>query len=478
MSFKVKFYSFAKKENSTAQPTGGTEYECQIKRESGILNPEIILNIGLTGAPAGWNYAYIAGFSRYYFIREWINEGPIWRALMQCDVLATYKAAIGGSTLYALRSSYSYDGDIVDALYPCKADVSEYSSTFSPLFSNQTGVFVCGIVCASGSSSATVSATAQIGSVKYFYMSPSGLATLCAYLLDSSNYSTLGSGTETFSMQDCSLELQKSLIDPLQYIKSCIWLPIASPTLTVQNLYINGWTVPGVEMAPVGTKYVSQSKTDFVLQKHPDAATRGGYLNGPGYTSIWMNAGPYGTFELDTNLTAYETNLLFNETIDVTSGLGRLVVGNATVNLENRRTMRGISIQLSQVTQDTLGAAAAGIGGVAGAIGAAMMGDIAGAIGSAVGGIANAAKANAPKSSSTGTSGQWIDAIDPWTVNYEFFRPVDDDNSHHGRPLCQNIQISNYPGYLLIQDADIAINATADELQKIRGYLEGGFYYE
>ena len=79
---KVKFFSFAKKENSTAQPTGGTEYECQIKRESGILNPEIILNIGLTGAPAGWNYAYIADFSRHYFIREWINEGPIWRALM------------------------------------------------------------------------------------------------------------------------------------------------------------------------------------------------------------------------------------------------------------------------------------------------------------------------------------------------------------------------------------------------------------
>lgn len=475
---KVKFYSFAKKENSTAQPTGGTEYDCQIKRESGILNPEIILNIGLTGAPAGWNYAYIADFSRYYFIREWINEGPIWRALMQCDVLASYKAAIGGSTLYALRSSYSYDGDIVDALYPCKADVDEYSSTFSPLFSNQTGVFVCGIVCASGSSSGSVSATAQIGSVKYFYMSPAGLATLCAYLLDSSNYSTLGSGGETFSMQDCSLELQKSLIDPLQYIKSCIWLPIASPTLTVQNLYINGWTVPGVEMAPVTTKYVSQNKTDFVLQKHPDAASRGGYLNGPGYTSIWMNAGPYGTFELDTNLTAYETNLLFNETIDVTSGLGRLVVGNATVNLENRRTMRGISIQLSQVTQDMIGAAAAGVGGVAGAIGAAMMGDIAGAIGSAVGGIANAAKANAPKSSSSGSNGQWIDAIDPWTVNYEFFRPVDDDNAHHGRPLCQNIKISNYPGYLLIQDADIAINATADELQKIRGYLEGGFYYE
>ena len=42
MAFSVKFYSFSKKENSTAQPSGGTEYQCQIKRESGLINPEII----------------------------------------------------------------------------------------------------------------------------------------------------------------------------------------------------------------------------------------------------------------------------------------------------------------------------------------------------------------------------------------------------------------------------------------------------
>ncbi len=478
MAFTVYFYSFSKKENSTAQPTGGTSYDCQLKAPCGILNPKILLNLGASGNPAAYNYAYIASFNRYYWVTEWTNTGTLWEASMQVDVLASYKSAIGSSSLYALRSAYSYNGDIVDALYPCKANVSQDSQTFSPLFSNSTGVYVCGIVCASGSSSSIVSATAQIGSVKYYYMSPAGLATLCAYLLDSSNYSSMGSGGETFNMNDCSLELQKSLIDPLQYIKSCIWLPIASPTLTTQSLYINGWSVPGVEMAPVTSKYASQNKTDLVLIKHPDAATRGSYLNGPGYTSIWMNAGAYGTFEIDTNLTAYETNLLFNETIDITSGLGQLTVGNSTVNIEKRRAMRGISIQLSQVVTDTLGAIGAGASGFAGGAAALMMGDVAGAIGSAVGGIVNAAKANAPKSTSTGGNGQWVDVIDPYTINYEFFRPVPDDNSHHGRPLCQNITLSSYPGYLLIQDADISIAATADELSKIRAYLESGFYYE
>ena len=474
MSFEVKFYSFSKKENSTAVPSGGTSYQCQIKRDSGIINPTILLNIGLTGAPAGWNYAYIPSFGRYYFIREWINEGPLWSASMQCDVLASYKAAIGGSTLYALRSSYSYDGDIVDALYPCKADVTQNVYDFERLFDQDPsteGVYVCGIVANSASAGDT---SAQVGSIKYYYLSLAGLATICSFLLNTNNY------TGILDPNNASLELQKSLIDPLQYIKSCIWLPIDPTTLNMSSrtIYINGWNVPGVVSAPVGILIKSKS-TRITLPKHPYTASRGGYLNGPGYTQLFMCCPPYGNIEIDTNITAYETELIVAESIDVVSGTGILDITCAGMQIAQRRAMRGVSIQLSQITVDHIGAAASAIGGVAGSIGAAMMGDIGGAIGSAVGGIANAAKAAAPKVSSTGGGGgTFLDNIYVWHLYHIFFIPVEDDNSHHGRPLCKNIKISNYPGYLLIQDADIAINATADELQKIRGYLEGGFYYE
>lgn len=478
MAFKVRFYSFAKKENSTAQPSGGTEYDCQIKRESGLINPEIILNIGLSGAPAGWNYAYIADFSRYYFIREWINEGPIWRAVMQCDVLASYKAAIGSSTLYALRSSHSYDGNIVDALYPCKADVTKrnYDLTQPPFLQNPStgGVYVCGIVANNAS---TASTTAQVGSIKYYYLSLAGLARICDELLNTSNYDTTGYG---FDPNDCSLELQKSLVDPLQYIKSCVWLPLDASTLnlTTGTIYINGWNVTNVEHAPV-TTLIKSASVSINIPKHPDAASRGDYLNGPGYTQMYLNCPPYGMINLDTNITAYNSSITLGESIDVVSGIGVLQVISGGILIEQVKAMRGVSIQLSQITTDYIGAAAGAIGGIGGAIGAAMLGDIGGAIGSAVGGIANAAKSAFPKVSSTGGSGgTFLDNIYVWSLNVIFFRQVDDDNSHHGRPLCKNIVVSSYPGYLLIQDADIAINATAEELQKIRAYLEGGFYYE
>ena len=479
MAFSVRFYSFSKKENSTAQPSGGTEYQCQIKRESGLINPEIILNIGLSGAPAGWNYAYIADFSRYYFIREWINEGPIWCAVMQCDVLASYKAAIGSSTLYALRSSHSYDGNIVDALYPCKADVSQNSYQFGPLFLQAPpsgGLYCVGLV-ASGSNASD--SAARVGSLKYYLMDKAGLTTLVYALLDINTLTSYG-----LDLNDCSLELQKSLIDPLSYIKSCVWLPISGSdftpaiTLSQQTVYLNGWGVSGVNCAPVSRLIVSK-QASVTLPKHPQAASRGGYLNGPAYTQLWLTAAPYGTIPIDSNITAYESSMTVAESIDIMTGIGMLYITAGGMVIEQAKAMRGVSIQLSQIVTDYIGTGSSIVGGVAGTVGAAMMGDIAGAIGAAVGGIANAAKAAAPKlSSAGGGGGTFLDNINVWTLNHMFFIQVDDDSSHHGRPLCRNIQISSYPGYLLIQDADIAINATAEELQKIRAYLEGGFYYE
>lgn len=478
MAFKVKFYSFSKKENSTAQPSGGTEYDCQIKRESGLINPEIILNIGLSGAPAGWNYAYIADFSRYYFIREWINEGPIWRAVMQCDVLASYKAAIGSSTLYALRSSHSYDGNIIDALYPCKANPDYNITNVTPPFirTATTGLFVCGIVASSASAGST---TAQIGSLKYYYMDLAGLSALCSALLDNANYPGYG-----FTDQDCSYELQKSLIEPLQYIKSCVWIPAnaadAGVTLSNQTLYINGWSVQGIHCAAVPQSgIVLIGNRTVTIPTHPDAASRGNYMNFAPYTGLSISVPPYGDFDADVSMLSGETTLYINEYIDVTNGKGIIdIFAGQKKTLAHLSALRGVNIQLSQITTDHLGAVTSGVGGIAGAIGAALLGNVAGAIGSVVGGIANAAKASAPKMSTMGGGGSFMENYFTWYVVFKFMRPVADDNAHHGRPLCRSIQISNYPGYLLIQDADIAISATAEELQKIRAYLEGGFYYE
>ena len=69
MAINVVLYSFVKRENSTKQPSsGGTTYSCTMIDDTSLMNPVFKLSIGSN--PIGKNYAYVADFGRYYFIRE------------------------------------------------------------------------------------------------------------------------------------------------------------------------------------------------------------------------------------------------------------------------------------------------------------------------------------------------------------------------------------------------------------------------
>jgi len=117
MSFPVHFYSFAKKVNSTARPTGTpVSYNFVLKGPNSILSPVIQLALPITQAP-NWNYCYIPIYDRYYFVSDWDwSENRLWYASCQVDVLATYKTVIGNKQYYVLRSATEYNPDLIDTL--------------------------------------------------------------------------------------------------------------------------------------------------------------------------------------------------------------------------------------------------------------------------------------------------------------------------------------------------------------------------
>ncbi len=83
-----------------------------------------------------------------------------------------------------------------------------------------------------------------------------------------------------------------------------------------------------------------------------------------------------------------------------------------------------------------------------------------------------------PQCQTSGTNASGAENGIYWTLVGEFHNAVDDDNTHRGRPLCQVKTISTLSGYILVADADIAVPGTAEENEKIKGYMNGGFYYE
>lgn len=457
MSFKVNLYTLAKRDNSTKQPTGtGTEFNCVMKSGSGIMHPVLSFDLGLTSDPSQYNYAYIPAFERYYFIEEWYFNQALWTATLKVDVLATYKTEIGGSSLYVLRAAGANDGNIIDTLYPAKSGCSFASDTkTNPWTSGMT--YVVGIV----------SQSATCGSQTHYGLLRAGFADLCHWLL--SDVVTTANG---FSVNDASLELQRSLVEPLQFIKSCVLIPLPIGDThgnTGQNIAVYGWSTPYTGKLLNENDAIVKSYT-FNIQKHPDTNSRGNYVNSAPFTAITLTIPPFGTFDIDTSVSCNASTLNATIRIDQITGKGTLTVTCNGIVLNRIEAQIGIPISMSSVSRDYLGA----VSNVGGAIGNFLSGDVGGGFS----GIGNAIKSLQARSNTIGTTGSYGSLLGDFRLDHQFFRPVADDNTHNGRPLCQVRQINSLSGYMIIQDGDVTINGTSAEDSMIRNYLETGFYYE
>ena len=462
MSFKVNLFTLSKRDNSTKQPTGtGTEYNCILKDGCGILHPTIKLDLGLTSDPSDYNYAYIPAFGRYYFIEEWYFVNRLWVASLNVDVLATYKSNIGSANLYVLRAAGAHNGNIIDTLYPAKTGCSFASDTKSNPW-NTSGLFVVGIV----------TAAAAFGSMDYFAMSAGELATMCGDLTDPT---TIISAGNDFDLMDASAGLQLSLVDPIQYIKTCVWLPVAEADITnlgtSQTLTVYRWnTSTGNKIYP--TSRINKSYS-FTIQNHPDTSSRGNYVNSKPFTNITLTMPPFGCIDIDSSVTCNASTLGVEVELDPITGKGILVVTCNGIVLNRLEAQIGVPISLSSVTRDYIGAASSALGAVGGLASLSAQGVL-----GAMQGIGNAVESLMPRANTIGTTGAFVANHGDFRLDFQFFRPVDDDNTHNGRPLCDVRQISNLSGYILVQDGDVATNGTATEDAKIRQYLETGFYYE
>ena len=464
MGFTVRLYTLKKRDNSTKQPTGnGTEFSCILKSGSGIMRPTISLDLGKTSDPSQYNYAYIPAFARYYFIEEWYFDKALWTASMKVDVLATYKTDIGNANLYIMRCAGEHDGNIIDTLYPAKTGCSFASDTKTNPWTSAM-CYVVGIV----------SGSATCGSVTHYAMLRGGFNTLCSWLL--SDVVTSANG---FSINDCSLELQRSLVDPLQYIKTCVALPVAIGDLSGTSSAIKVFNWATGQNAKVLSENHAITKTyTFSISKHPDTNSRGNYVNSAPFTSITLTIPPFGVFDIDTSVTCNASTLTATIRIDQITGKGTLTVRCNGIVLNRVEAQIGIPISMSSVTRDFVGTASNIGGAIGGALAGVATGGVAGGVLGSLTGIGNALQSLQARCNTIGTTGAYGTLIGDFKLDHQFFRPIADDNTHNGRPLCAKRVINTLSGYVIVQDGDVSINGTSAEDAEIRQYLETGFYYD
>ena len=86
--------------------------------------------------------------------------------------------------------------------------------------------------------------------------------------------------------------------------------------------------------------------------------------------------------------------------------------------------------------------------------------------------------AKRPHVSNIGSQGTFLNIHYTPGVYTQFFYLADEQRSRIGRPLCKVKKISDIPGFIMVESGEIDIKASPKEMNEIKGFLEGGFFYE
>lgn len=468
MAFNITLYIMEKESNSTQRPEGpGHRCTCNLNSPCDIMEPVFVLEADPNVEWLLYNYIQCNEFGRYYWIDKWVWNNGMWDAHCHIDALASWRNEIGDSEQYVLRAAAGYDPMVVDTLYPLSSRcLVEQSYTTWNIPKDPSGSYVIGIVGGNGL-------------VEYYYITD--IATFGAYMFGDTLWNNVVSDDPGVVGGDIPT-FMRAQFNPLQYVVSCIWYPFSVPHEATLSSIKFGYFDSGLYTPKVKRESFSLFRDTLQLLDHPQAATRGTYLQLAPFTRLRLSALPWGEVDLDTTKFANETEIICQAWVDPITGTSKLYVANEYSDVILTLVGQiGVTEQLSQVLKDNLATVTGAASAAAGLIGGLLGGPaaLAGGIATAISGIGTAASAQYPDVSSTGTNGARI-AVTPTQIRLTqtFQYVVGEDPVHRGRPLCQRQKIKTLPGYVMVADPDVEIPATQEEIDKIRDYMANGFYYE
>lgn len=487
----VLYSGFRKRENSTKQPTGGTTFTGYLREPCSMENPTFkIERLGMDASPSTYCYAYISAFERYYFITDWTWADGLWECSCKVDPLASFKTDIAATQAYVERSSADYDTEIIDNQYPTKTkyhNVEVAADTWYYNLAPSGGCYVLGLLSYETSNSFG-------GCITYLVLTPSEMANVVNYLLSDGFLTHNGYTDPVGAVEQIGAGVAKALINPLDYFTSCIWLPISAGDVggSTANFSIGYFNADVNEItARRLTAAVYQNFAVVQIPAHPQAATRGGYLNFYPYTKLSLNLPPFGTIPISPAFRQHSdpeggSYLKVQIYLDTVTGKAQARVtsqssssGTASGAVVAEATAQfGVQIPLAQVINKLWSGT---VGSLSGAVGAAVnyasgnYGQMAMNLASIGSSIANG---DSTFVRSAGLEGSYVQDIIPPVLTVQQAYIVDDNEDEIGRPLCQVKTLGDVYGYNKCGEVTIDYACTLQEKQMITHYLQDGFFME
>lgn len=467
----VNLFQFSKRNNSTKLPQSGSGVEFSnviLKEPTDFLNPVIRFTAsglgGATVAPILYNYAQIPKFSRYYFINDWQYIGGCWECSLSVDVLGSWKASIGTMECYIDRSESFYDSNIIDTLYPAKTNYSVLATGVSTPWAGKTisgGCFILGLI--NDDTSGT-----RLGAVSYYALTTSQLGQVMGFMYGNNIW-------QASNISEISEGLYKSFFNPFQYIVSCLWIPLTvnQLTTTAKNVRLGGWDT-GIAGQAVSVYNAQTLTVETTIPVHPQANSRGNYLNFAPYTNHTLYIPPFGAVPVDTKYKNHGYTLRGDVYLDIISGQATLRLGtkapnNSVVYFTERAGVLGVPIQLAQVLADYQGVvnpvfnAGSPEGFVVNLVTATIM---------------SAVESNSPNVTTSGSNGSLITFVESSVLISECAILADENISLYGRPLLQNKVINTMSGYIKCTNVHVSFPCLSMEKDNIETLMKDGFYYE
>ena len=485
MAYTLKMGAFAKLENSTAQPitTGWAEFSVTLKEGCDLSNP--VLSIAESFATISeYNYAVFLG--RYYWVQDIRVERTGYCVIsMRVDVLATYKTDIGNADLYVLRSSAARNGNIRDGFYPTLAGYTQDIDVLDAMSytSWANGVFLVNIV------------GHQIGASTLYVFTAADFCTFVDNLLgviDSWEPATPPTSTDVIEAVDRLVGMTKevfnsiknSVFDPIRYINSVMWFPHdgfghSNNPADKKEVFVGLWD-SGVQAYIITEPITSGYGGSYTVTvpKHPQAATRGQYLNLEPYSHYYLEFDPFGTIPIDAAQLVGVSTFNVDVYADGLTGMGLLkarVPGGQL--LASVYSQFGVPIPLAGAS---VGSGA--VLGTASSIGSFIAGAATGngvlMANAAESGISSALDAIHGTVSTIGGSGNYAGHFMPKTFCATFHNVATEDNAQHGAPLMDIRKPSNLTGYMIVADGYVPISGPLPEQLEIKRILETGFFYD
>ena len=466
MAITATFYTFSKKKNSTARPSGGTNRSIYIKDPSSVLNPRIELS---GSNPYAGNYCYISSFDRYYFVSDWISDHGMWQASLTVDVLASWRSSIMASSQYVARSGSKKNSYIIDSAYPMTNEITFDTYDFATKPFN-TLRYIIGI--ANGHSSD------KVGGLEYYNLN-AGEVMLNLFPKLLGNVSYLGSEA-AFGLTDT---IMKALVNPLQYIGECYILPYDIGGNTLDNLYAGWWMVdtdygyPILTNNDLLTRHLIKSYTNIVLPHHPQRLL-GEYLDGEPYRRMRLDAGPFGIIPLDSTLIANCSSIDINIYGDFKGNCEMQISDHVNGDII-ARYYANVAIPVS-ITQ--IGNSPSSIVGTATGVTELAAGTIsvnpAGVIDGAIHSIKSSEGFLFPQAQGHASVGSLDAILEDWRVVCEFHHIVDTEPGILGSPLCENVILNTISGYTQLVDPVVNWACYESEHDQLVSILTSGFYLE